>query len=125
MNRGKWLKLCQVGIITMVCILLSGCYWNEQVSYIDGELIVHKDSQYEVVTGSNTVMSEDSTFSNTVMGLVLIGSGVLSIIKPHIIHYITVGIWYKKLEPSDFALAVNRISGVIAVMAGIFCLLMY
>ncbi len=49
----------------------------------------------------------------------LIGLGVLNILKPQIFWFLSWGWRYRDAEPSDVALVVGRVSGVIGVMVAI------
>ncbi|MFF2885799.1 DUF6199 family natural product biosynthesis protein [Paenibacillus sp. NPDC057967] len=56
---------------------------------------------------------------NGLFGFILIIFGVISAVSPQSVWYISVGWKFKDAEPSDAALAMHRITGVIGVIVGI------
>ena len=54
------------------------------------------------------------------LGIVLlIGLGIVQLVFPEILWYLRRGIWYRDAEPSDFALVMGRIGGVVIIITAI------
>lgn len=56
--------------------------------------------------------------------LVLIILGVFNIVSPQFAWYLQYGWRYKDAEPSDMALVINRVGGVVIILIGIFLLIL-
>ena len=79
--------------------------------YMDGNTL------YEVL---NSSAPQKTNFSNNILlSLVLIVAGTFGILKPEAVWYLEHGWRYKNAGPSDLALVMNRIGGVILVIAAI------
>jgi len=57
---------------------------------------------------------------NIMIAFLFIIIGIFNIAAPHAAWYLEYGWRYKDAEPSDSAIAINRIGGIIAVIVGIF-----
>jgi hypothetical protein len=55
--------------------------------------------------------------------LLLLALGVWNLLAPKSVWWVCRGWWYKNAEPSDAALLVCRIGGVVLLFSGVFCLL--
>lgn len=56
-------------------------------------------------------------------GLLLMALGAFDAIFPHTAWWLSRGWWYRDAEPSDFALGVYRVVGVLGIVAGIIVLI--
>ncbi|KEO84154.1 DUF6199 family natural product biosynthesis protein [Tumebacillus flagellatus] len=56
---------------------------------------------------------------NTLFALIIILIGVLNVLFPQAAWYLRAGWQFKNAEPSDAALIMGRVSGVIAILIGI------
>lgn len=56
------------------------------------------------------------------MGVIVILLGILNLLAPYVGWYMSIGWKLRDAEPSDLALAMNRISGVFMIIVGIFLL---
>jgi len=59
---------------------------------------------------------------NGLLGFIVLIFGLISVFSPHTIWYLSIGWKLKDSEPSDAALTMNRVSGVIAVFLSIIIL---
>lgn len=57
-----------------------------------------------------------------ILGLLLIALGLWYVLSPHSAWYLSYGWRYKDAEPSDTALVVARISGILVILFGIFAM---
>ena len=57
-----------------------------------------------------------------ILGLLLIALGLWHALAPHSAWYLSYGWRYKDAEPSDAALMISRISGVLVILFGIFAM---
>lgn len=55
------------------------------------------------------------------IGLLLVGFGVLEAVYPQLSWYLSHGWRYKNAEPSELAMGLGRVTGVIMIIAGIIC----
>ena len=87
--------------------------YNESL-YVDG------DTLCDVIVAAEDVYAPKAANPGKVFAIILlIGLGLMNIADPNIAWYLEYGWRYKNAEPSQLALAVNRISGVIAVIVGV------
>lgn len=57
---------------------------------------------------------------NVIFGMLLIIIGILGIAKPEVMWFLSEGWQFKNVEPSELAIIMTRVSGIIAVLAGFF-----
>lgn len=55
------------------------------------------------------------------IGLLLVGFGIFEAVSPRTSWYISYGWRYKDAEPSDLALGLGRIGGIVIIIAGVVC----
>ena len=60
-----------------------------------------------------------ATLEKVFFALVLVGVGAFCIVKPHAAWHLSHGWKYKNAQPTDIALGIQRVSGVIAILAGV------
>lgn len=58
-------------------------------------------------------------FGSIIVGVFFIGIGILYAINPRFVFDISEGWRYKNLEPSDLALTINRVIGIVIIVIGI------
>lgn len=54
-------------------------------------------------------------------GLLLVGLGIFEAVSPRTSWYLSYGWRYKNAEPSDLALGLGRVAGVVMIIVGIIC----
>ncbi len=57
------------------------------------------------------------------LGILLIVLGAVNTFAPHAGWYLSYGWRFKDAEPSDLALSVGRVGGIIGIVIGIACLI--
>ncbi len=96
---------------------------NKHIGSWDGLIDTQYASGETLVEVIKSAVFNESGISMTpakvVVIVFLIGLGVLNILKPKILWFLSWGWHYRDAEPSDVALVVGRVSGVIAVMVAI------
>ena len=92
----------------------SGSYDSTEGSgYISGiSLEMAINSAAQATSAGQRVVSP-------IVSIILLGLGVFCIISPKSLWWLTRGWMYKNVEPSDLALGIYRVSGVIVVLIGI------
>jgi len=94
----------------------SDGYFDLNPDYADGDVL------REVLLGNKTVKSRDSNV-NPLLVLLLLGLGLWGTLSPQSMWYLEYGWRFRDAEPSDAALAVNRITGVLCLLIGIILLI--
>ena len=63
------------------------------------------------------------SFAEILGGLIFLGFGILFVAKPEVFARRRLYLWAKNPEPSDFAIAMYRVSGVLMIIVGVVLLL--
>ena len=63
---------------------------------------------------------ETSNSGKVIAIIFLLGIGVFNTAAPSVAWYLEYGWRYKNADPSDFALGLNRVGGIIAIIVGVF-----
>lgn len=85
-------------------------------------------SEYRYVKGSTLCnvlkeeLSQPTRFALNFWAVLVIGLGVLNVAKPRIAWWLAIGWRFKDAEPSNLALILNRVGGVICIIGGILAL---
>ncbi len=92
----------------------SGSYDStEALGYIGGI------SLEMAVQSAARLKSANQRIVSPFVSILLLGIGIFSIISPRSLWWLSRGWMYKNVEPSDLALVIYRVSGVIVVLFGI------
>lgn len=91
----------------------------DETTYVPGNVLMSvietKSNEKSSQSGSQVRMS----YVNVLVGMILFLIGVFNAAAPRTAWYLTKGWKYKNLEPSDAAIELNRVIGVIAAIIGI------
>ena len=83
----------------------------DENKYVDGDIL------REVIVTSVSTVSNISLFTGEFwMGLLLLGVGIFNVAAPSAAWYLEYGWRFKDAEPSDIALVLNRIVGVVIIV---------
>ena len=83
--------------------------------YIDGETLVRQLTQAYQYSGKNW----DHVLIMGLVALVVIAVSIMDIMHPDIFYRVRYGLWVRNAEPTEFALTVSRICGVIAIVISV------
>jgi len=81
-------------------------------SYAKGDVL------WEVL-GTKSSSAKESRVGPIFLGLLLIGLGAIDVVKPQFGWYLSHGWRYKNAEPSELALFLGRLGGIIVVLLGL------
>lgn len=93
----------------------SDDYSPEEKAYVPGNVL-------REVLGLR-LASHRKTGSSLLAAFLLVAVGAIQSISPQTMWMLEYGWRFKNTEPSDLALAINRISGIVLIFIGIICLL--
>ena len=82
--------------------------------YIEGDFLAR-----QITKAYNTPRNWDNVVIIGLVSLIMIGVGVVSIKHPEFFYELRYGLWFENVEPTDFALSMSRIGGVICIVAAV------
>lgn len=95
--------------------------WSNDYSaarYVDGDVLC------QVLEAEMTVEPAKKVSGGLfLMSIVLLAVGMMNVASPHTAWYVEYGWRYKDAEPSDLALAANRVGGVVAIIVAVIVFL--
>ncbi|WP_181347365.1 DUF6199 family natural product biosynthesis protein [Thalassobacillus sp. CUG 92003] len=94
---------------------------SEELTNKEMDLAEEAIDKYEKLNGDATTSKNIST--GDPFGIVMILFGLLGAIFPHAAWYLEIGWKLRDAEPSELALIVNRVGGILASIVGLFVLL--
>lgn len=94
---------------------------SEELTKEEMDLAEEAMDKYEQLHG-NAATSNNSSSGNLI-GIVIISFGLLGAISPHTAWYLEIGWKLREAEPSELALIVNRVGGILTSIVGLFVLL--
>lgn len=98
----------------------SGMGWaGSHSDEYDASRYVSGDTLWEVLEQGKPGAQRNS--GHWFIGLLLVGFGVLEAVYPQLSWYLSHGWRYKNAEPSELAMGLGRVTGVIMIIAGIIC----
>lgn len=80
------------------------------------------DTLCDIIVVQAPKASKASNPSKVFAAILIIAIGIFNVASPRTAWYLEYGWRYKNAEPSDTALAFNGLSGIIAIIIGIFML---
>ena len=90
----------------------------------DENRYVDADTLLDVLEEEMTALQKGAQSTKFVgLGLISLPIGLFCCFAPRAAWWLEHGWWIKDGEPTDFALAVTKISGGVAILIGLFCLL--
>ncbi len=95
-------------------------YWTASME-TTAEEMEKAEQAYELVAAERPARRERSV--PVFLSLLLIGAGLLNVVRPRAGWYLSTGWKFRNAEPSDLALFVGQATGILLVIAGIITLL--
>ena len=100
----------------------NGGYGGYSMDYIEGKY-VQGDVLYDILMEGNPSKKVNRNPGKLLAAMILIGFGLWNLLSPESSWYVSHGWRYKNVEPSEMALSVKRIGGVVALIVAIVLLL--
>lgn len=105
----------------------SSYFWNQSENFgsggwsddYDETRYVSGETLWNVLELDRTGAQKNSGY--WFVGLLLVGFGILEAAYPQVSWYLSHGWKYKNAEPSDLALGLGRVGGIIMIIAGVIC----
>ena len=90
---------------------------GEDLCYVLEELTL------KAASGGGNGLTQEKMIAKVLASLVLISVGVLNLVFPGLFHSLKYRLWVRDAEPTEFAVGMARIAGVIYIVMGISVLL--
>ena len=86
--------------------------------YVEGRYM-SGDALCSLIVSKASASGGSTMLEKVVFALVLVGAGVFCIVKPHAAWHLSHGRKYRNAKPSAMALGIQRVCGVVAILAGV------
>lgn len=96
--------------------------WDDEYDperYIDGNTLAQQLTQAYQYSRKNW----DHVVVTGLMSLILIVVSILNIKHPDVLHKMQYGLWVQNAEPTEFALTISRLSGVVVIVLAVIMFL--